>query len=470
MNHDEDDALFRRALDASMPEVEVPSGFAERVIAQTHLPARARSRRWIWPLGVAASALLVGSWGYTHRRIEGVLVARDVTTEVRVGNRAIAVLSPGTSGSFAVGGLFGEGDALRLGHGTAFLRVERGAPFSVVTEDGRVDVLGTCLEVSRLEEDMNPVNETRSRWFGAGAVAMGMFVAVYEGSVHVSRGRADAGEGLTLHAGEQALVNRAGEVRAIDSAAHAGDAAGAAARAEADATQRARALLDDTSPEGVAAREALRVENERLRAMLTQHAISPETGELLPNARRGLDDDGNTDLTQEEWSTLAQRGELRFRLPGNASGAVSDHVRAEVGLSEEEASRLNETIGAAHRGLSSRVGEIYESATGRSADGRSLAVMMSEIEDHTAEDEAAHVRWMLSQERAEISTTPSDPMSEYERMLRELVGFEGDLEQQTAAQVGAERAHRVIYESSAHAFGMTGHARDDEGPPPTEAP
>ena len=474
MNHDEDDALFRRALDATTPHVDVPSGFAERVSAQAKVVDEVarpkRSSRRVLALSAAAAALLAGTWGYTHRRIEGVLVARDMTTEVHVGNRAVAVLSPGTSGSFAVGGLFANGDTLQLDHGTAFLRVERGAPFSVVTEEGRVDVLGTCFEVTRMEEDMNPVNETRSRWFGAGAVAMGMFVAVYEGSVHVSHGHADAGEGLTLHAGEQAYVDRAGEVRAMDSNARAEQEARAAERAEADAmAQRTLALRDVNSPQSAAVNEAMLTENTRLRAMLEGHAISPETGEFLPNARRGLDEDGNTDLTPEEWTTLAQRGELRFRLPGNESGAVSDSVRTSVGMSEEEAERFNETARGAYRGLTSRVGDAYQAATGRGANGRSLAVMMSEIEDHTAADETAHVRWLLSQERAGTTATPSEPMSEYERMMRELVGFESGLEQQVAAQLGAERAHRAIHESSAHSFGMTGHPRSEEAPQ-TEAP
>jgi hypothetical protein len=215
---------------------------------------------------------------------------------------------------------------------------------------------------------------------------------------------------------------------------------------------------------------AAREENARLRSMLERHAISPETGEFLPNARRGLDEAGNTDLTPEEWSTLADRGELRFRLPGNETGGIGDRVRASAGLSEEEVARLNETMRGGYRGLMSRVGEAYEAATGRAADGRSLAVMMSEIEDHTASDEAAHVRWLLAQERAGRTTTPSNPMSEYEHMLRELVGFESDMEQQAASQVGEERAHRLIYETSAHSFGMTGQPRGDEGTPPTEAP
>lgn len=467
MNHD-DDALFRRALDASTPEVDVPSGFAERVSAQAKVADEVarpkRSSRRVMAFSLAAAALLAGTWGYTHRRIEGVLVARDARVEVRLGERAVAVLAPGTSGRFAVGGWLHEGDALQLDHGAAFLRVEPGAPFAVVTEEGRVEVLGTCFEVARMEEDMSDVN--RGRWFGAGAVAMGMLVAVYEGSVHVSRGHADAGEGLTLHAGEQALVDRAGEVRAMDSNAAAEPASRAAARADAQAlAQRTLALRDVNSPES----EAMRTENARLRAMLERHAISPETGELLPNARRGLDEAGNTDLTPEEWSVLAERGELRFRLPGNESGAVSDSVRASVGLSEDETERLNEATRGAYRGLMSRVSDAYQAATGRSADGRSLAVMMSEIEDHTASDEAANVRWLLSQERAGRTTTPSEPMSEYERMMRELVEFESDLEQQAAAQVGEDRAHRVIYESSAHSFGMTGRPRS-EGVPPTEAP
>jgi hypothetical protein len=315
------------------------------------------------------------------------------------------------------------------------------------------------------------VNAVRGRWFGGGALAMGMLVAVYEGSVHVSRGQADAGEGLTLSAGQQALLNREGEVRALASSATATTPASAGARTPAEALLDAqRALRAGASTPDVAHTEAMREENARLRAMLERHAISPETGEFLPNARRGLDERGNTDLTPEEWATLADGGELRFRLPVGESGTLDDDVREDLALTDAEAARLGETVRGAYGGMLSRVGEAYRSATGRVYEGQSLAVMMSEVEDHTAADEVARVRWMLSQERAGRSTSPSDPMSEYERMLRELVGFEGDLEQQAASQIGEERAHRLIHENSASSFGMTGQPRGDEGTPPTEAP
>jgi hypothetical protein len=466
MNHDDDDALFRRMLEASAPDVEVPSGFAERVVSLAKQEPTARRRaRWMMPLGLAAGALLAGTWGYTHRRIEGVIAPREELTEVRLGARAVAVLAPGTSGHFAVGGLLGERDVMHLDHGSAFLRVEAGGPFAVVTPEGEVAVLGTCFEVTRMEDEMVQVNAVRGRSFGAGAITMGMLVAVYEGSVHVSRGHADAGEGMTLAAGQQALLDREGEVRALASPATAiRPASGGTHTSEEELRDAQRALG------AAAAADAAREENARLRALLERHAISPESGEFLPNARRGLDDAGNTDLTPEEWSTLADRGELRFRLPGDESGGMGDHVRTSAGLSEDEATRLDETMRGAYRDLMSRVGEAYRAATGRAPDGCSLAVMMSEIEDHTAADEAAHVRWMLAQERAGRGTTRSDPMSEYERMMRQLVEFEGDLEQQAATQVGEERAHQVIYESSAHSFGMTGRPRGDEETPRSEAP
>jgi hypothetical protein len=329
-----------------------------------------------------------------------------------------------------------------------------------------------------MEEDMSQVNAVRGRWFGGGALAMGMLVAVYEGSVHVSRGHADAGEGLTLSAGQQALLNREGEVRALASSATATTPASAGARPPAEALLDAqRALRAGASTPDVAHTEAMREENARLRAMLERHAISPETGEFLPNARRGLDERGNTDLTPEEWATLADGGELLLRLPFGESGTLDHGEREDLALTDAEAARLGETVRGAYGGMLSRVGEAYRSATGRVYEGQSLSVMMSEIEDHTAADEVARVRWMLAQERAGRTTTPSNPMSEYERMLRELVGFEGGLEQQAASQIGEERAHRLIYENStrpawimAYSFGMTGQPRGAEGTPPTEAP
>ena len=59
MNHDEDDALFRRALDATTPHVDVPSGFAERVSAQAKVVDEVarpkRSSRRVLALSAAAA-------------------------------------------------------------------------------------------------------------------------------------------------------------------------------------------------------------------------------------------------------------------------------------------------------------------------------------------------------------------------------------------------------------------------------
>lgn len=456
MSQDEDEALFRRALEASAPEVEVPPGFAERVVALAPSRARALWRSWAG-VGLAAAAVAVGAWGLAHRRVEGALVARDTIEEVRLGDRAVAVLSPGTSGRFEVGGLWGERDVLRLEHGSVFVRVEPGGPFAIVTDEGEATVLGTCLQVTRMEDAMSGGSGARGRWFGAGVVAMGMLVAVYEGSVRVSAGRADDG-GLTLGAGERALVEAGGEVRAIDENGLLAVPASAAAPPPSGPHRRVD-LPEGQIPTGSRA-ESLRLENDRLRSMLERHGISVETGERDPEARRGIEDSGNTDLTPEEWGLLADRGELRFRLPAE----VGERARRSGRLSDEEARALGEVMHTEQRALEERIGEVYRAAMGREPEGRSLMVMMTEIEDLTTSEETERVHWMLAQERAG-RRAPGAPQSEYERMMRELVAFEGSVEQQAAAQLGSERAHTVIHESSGHGFGRSGHPPGDAAAP-----
>jgi hypothetical protein len=71
---------------------------------------------------------------------------------------------------------------------------------------------------------------------------------------------------------------------------------------------------------------------------------------------------------------------------------------------------------------------------------------------------------MLAQERAG-RRAPSAPQSEYERMMRELVAFEGSVEQRAAAQLGPERAHTAVHQSSAHGFGRSGHPPVDTAAP-----
>ena len=456
MSQDEDEALFRRALEASAPEVEVPPGFAERVVALAPSRARALWRSWAG-VGLAAAAVAVGAWGLAHRRVEGALEARDTIEEVRLGDRAVAVLTPGTSGRFEVGGLWGERDVLRLEHGSVFVRVEPGGPFAVVTDEGEAQVLGTCLQVTRMEDAMSGRGGARGRWFGAGVAAMGMLVVVYEGSVRVSAGRADDG-GVTLGAGERALVEAGGEIRAIEEGA-ALAAPSSFASTSPLGSHRGVGLPEGHAPSESGA-ESLRLENERLRSMLERHGISAETGERDPDARRGLENPGNTDLTPEEWGLLADQGELRFRLPAE----VGDRARRSAQLGDEEARALGEVMRTEQHALEARIADVYRAAMGREPEGRSLMVMMTEIEDLTTSEETERVHWMLAQERAG-RRAPSAPQSEYERMMRELVAFEGSVEQRAAAQLGPERAHTAVHQSSAHGFGRSGHPPVDTAAP-----
>ena len=183
---DEDDELDLSQWDVDEP----PADFAERVVnAARHEQAGAReakgavapakdfrATRRLWlgatvALGLAASALFYVAG---HQSTRGEASADGIRKEVKIGDRAVAVLEPGAAVKW-------NGSEVEQSRGGVFYRVERGDGFRVHTTAGDVDVQGTCFRVDLRNQE----SEMKSRDWKVGAVgalaATAMLVAVYEG-------------------------------------------------------------------------------------------------------------------------------------------------------------------------------------------------------------------------------------------------------------------------------------------------
>ncbi len=488
------DELLQEAAAAWEPDVELAPNFTEATLARAGIApverhesgARAKevvqdakpTRTRVIGTYLLVAALVFGAvlplgarYAGRLRTYDGsVLVADDAhSSETRaVGSRAIGVFKPGSKASFVTGSMFGDAtDRVLLERGGAFFRVEPGSAFVVTTLHGNVEVTGTCFRVDVSERERAdsmqatattstaPTNApSRPGWFGAGAVSAALLtVVVYEGSVRVKNAHGDTA--IALGAGESGSVHADGTLAQNPNAA--------AAYVEAPSVPNPRgaaaALASPPAASNPLQLSVLESEVARLRTVLERNAISPETGE--PVGRRGLADEGNTDLTPEEWRTLAEKGELRYSIPGLDVDGVSREVVEARNLQPHETEQIKRTVEAAHDTLMQSVRELYREATGGDPGSMSLTSLVAEISDKTPRTAASHVRWLLSQERAGLQTPPSvtTDLIPYERMLRALVGFEGGLERELTELLGPNLAHELIHSEpglSAHAYGMSG--------------
>jgi hypothetical protein len=373
---DDEDRILERALELTDERIEVPDGFAEGVLAR--LDARASRRRRLWPWALAAAAM-VGVLG-AERMVprEGVLEnppTASSVVEIELGG-AVATLWPGTEGRFESQGFL----APRLQR----VALERGAAFLRVDGPMDIDVPGARLVVSRdacLEVELGAGGRMSSRWasagfFGGGVLAGAMTLVLYEGAVRVE------------HASGQTDLE-AGQGLRIDGEGHVSRGSLAARIADPEAPDMTSSLAGPSEfvaaggVNVVAATEAARLAAEvtRLRSLLSQHSISPETGERDSNARRGIDVDGNTDLTPDEWRSLAERGELRWRIPGRGLQLTNDRMVEALGLAPDDVDAIDRTQQQHLSALTERVRELYREATGGDGAGMSLDGMVSEISD-----------------------------------------------------------------------------------------
>lgn len=458
-----DDELFREALRAQPHDVEVPAGFADRVVASLAPPAPRRLDRRLAAALATLAACAVGALAWQTRARSGeVRVARtgSAARQVWLGDRARVVVEPGTTLRYRVGGwLPSRGDHVELLAGSAFFRVERGGAFEVHTPHGTVAVTGTCFQVTAEGGGEAMTTAMRARWFGAGASSVALAVMVYEGGVTL--GATPLGPRTALGPGQAAVVLRDGTVARR----------GAAPAVEPGAAPAAATLVAAAGARGEGpATEAADREVARLRGILAAHHLSPETGELVgaSTTRRGLESDGDTDLTPDEWRTLAQRGELRFSIPGSGGrdpdGRVA-HQAQEIGLREHEVTAVRDVFRRAQERLAGELRALYREAAGTDPGTMSLDALQFEIRDKTPGETVARVDWQLAQERGGLAArgAPSPDATPYERMMRALVGYEGRLDEELTALVGATDAHDLLHGPNnvgRHSYGRTSRFGD----------
>jgi hypothetical protein len=191
-------------------------------------------------------------------------------------------------------------------------------------------------------------------------------------------------------------------------------------------------------------------------------APSANTTELLPapsanttdaGAHPGLDLAGNTDLTPEEWRTLGERGELRFRLPARSdTSALVDDTRARaLGLRSESIEPANDVLRRGDAQLLLDVRGYYREAAGRDPTPMPFDSMLDDIASRTPSDVVARVNGELARERGGVSPwqATTSEMTPYERMLRELIAYEVMIERQLAEIVGPANAHALVWGDNA---------------------
>lgn len=243
-----------------------------------------------------------------------------------------------------------------------------------------------------------------------------------------------------------------------------------ATRVAIDHARRRRTVipLDAIRDSAAAPRAELEREVARLRAILAANHLSPETGDAAAPQRRGIDSDGETDLTPDEWRQLAQRGELRFAIPGTGGrdpDARINHQAHEMGLRDHEVLGVREVF---RRELERLLGELrglYREAAGTDPGNLSLDALQSEIRDKTPGDTVALVDWRLAQERGGLAEAPAAraDASPYERMMRAVVGYEARVAEALTALVGATASHDLLHGPGAvggHSYGRTARVGD----------
>lgn len=441
--------LLARALDAQGPPPAAPDDFADRVLRAMD-PPRRRPLRALSLGAVAVAAGAVMAFGSPWAR-EGSVSVVGASRAVSLGRRAVAVAEPGTSLRYRVGGWL-RGDRVELSAGSAFFRVDHGRGFEVVTPHGTVTVTGTCFRVSARAtvEGKQEGASMRSGWFAGGVATALLAVQVYEGGVRVARA-GDPQHAVALRAGQQARVDEGGRLRVGDPAGPEGDGAPSVAAATAPTGSAPPAARD----------EAAQAEIVRLRTILARNGISAETGARDGGtAPRGLDDPGDTNLTDDEWRTLAQRGEMRFRLPASSRREGLDEARARaLNIPEQDRSEVNEVFRTAQAELQRQLGALYREASGAAPGTMSIDALMNEIRDKTPDEVVSDTIWRLAQERGGLmpARDPSPEQTPYERAMRALTGYERDLERRLVPVVGERIAHDMLFGERAipgHSFGM----------------
>jgi len=405
-----------------------PGDFAGRVVDRAlHGARRRRAVRIGAGLVIVASMAAAVALHLEGRRGHGDVRA-TARQEVRIGDRAIAVLEPGAHVKW-------DGDAIEQGGGDVFWRVEPGARFTVHTAAADVTVKGTCfhINVSGVEDAMNK-RDAVSGTLGA-VMAATAFVGVYEGKVAVSH----AGQSVDLAAGQSAQASAEGVERVGGTAALQGtgspedEQAWTTANANlADNVRTYRRKLDSLEE------EKKKLEKELARAQATLADAGPQKSEY--------------DLSADDWKLLAKEGDVRMRVP--CAGKTNDFMPSattlnKLGLAPQDASIIQQALQASNARSWAVVQPLCSQALGgvdvqRLGIQACVSILQQLASQQNTYDEAVR---QVAEIRAGMRAAPgpNDNVPPIERAYLALSSESQNIVSDLSQSLGPEDARRVVF-------------------------
>jgi hypothetical protein len=438
------DTLERDELEAWEPELP-PERFAEDVVslhAATRLRARRTARARL--VGAAAGIALVAAVIAVFVRGTGAPDHGDrlalARQEVRLGSRGVAVLEAGAHVAW-------HGDLVDQSAGEVFYRVERGKTFRVHTAAGDVTVKGTCFDVAvrngSLEEDTMRRRDVTAGGIGMAVGAM-VFVGVYEGKVALSHGATS----VDLRAGQGARADSRGVFGPESMGAARAAFDGVPASSE-DALTAANANLADSIRDYKKRLEALEAEKKATLARLKAAEAKADGGGMLERSSLQR----YFDVSQDDWKKLAEKGEIRYLLPGGPPGPKE---LAGFGLSPQE----EKVLIAAHTNSAARTWGMIEPLCDRVV-GESMAQKLGVsgcilIVMHANGDTAlGNAMREVGQIRGGLMPMPPNVTEPAEQMLLQLTGETKVFENELAESLGPEQAATLTYQEDTAMLGQT---------------
>jgi hypothetical protein len=353
-----------------------------------------------------------------------------------------------------------DGDAVEQSGGDVFWRVEPGARFVVHTPAADVTVKGTCFRVNvRGGEDDMTGRDVKVGAVGA-VIAATALVGVYEGKVAVSH----AGQSVDLVAGQQAEAGPGGVRRVGGGGGDEGaQAAATATGSEAEkALTQANANLADTVREYRRKLEALDAQKKKL---------EKDLAEVQSKLSDGGPPKSDYDLGQQDWKELAQKGEVRMRVPcAGPSGdySVSPGTLNKLGLAPQDGPLVQQAYQKSHQRTwgvieplcSKALGGVDVSKIGQQACVSILMDQAAAKDNNQYDEDVREVAEVLAGTRqAPAPGQPADPIFlAYLALARETQNMQGDL----AQSIGPADANRVVFAehgcwwNSSHGVGPRG--------------
>ncbi len=428
------DRVVKKALSEARAEGASERTESPRAEERASRPARRRAFAVVGALALAAGALF---WVASRPPSSGEISADTERTEVRIGDRAVAVLEPGASLSFR-GGLVDQAK------GNVFYRVEPGGGFRVHTKAGDVDVTGTCFRVDIKASGRNDEMQARDVKVGAvGAVlALGMSVAVYEGKVAVSH----AQERVTLKAGESADVSDAEGV-VVTSAKLGAAAAGGSNDAP---LEEANKSLVGTVSDMKKRLETIEAQKKDLEQKLSQ---AEEKLKADKSGADGAPAKSEFDLSQDDLVALAKEGTLKYRVPcSKQAGYKPDaDVVNKLGLAPQDADTIANAYKKVAEWREKNMRPICQEVLGKTelTDKMSVDSCMHLVSDFLSETDPkarTEAQQLAVDVRAGLKTPPAgEKMPPLTRMMLASTQQIKVFEEELAKSFGPDEAHRITY-------------------------